>query len=449
MAFLDMELWIENMVTYSLVILFCLLVVWLYLRKQKRNSRTVEAKILKAKQDGLYEPVSLHPVVDVNSCIQTGACIAACPEKDILGIRNGKATTINASQCIGHGACFNACPTQAITLCIGTEKRGVDLPHVNENFETNVPGIYIAGELGGMGLIKNAVEQGRQAVENIVKSGHGTHHATYDLIVVGAGPAGISASLTAKKNNLHCLTLEQDTLGGTVFTFPRSKIVMTSVMNLPLYGKVKLFETSKSELLDLWQSVISKNNIPIKETTKAESVFPENGHFVVETLSGEKLTTSYVLLAIGRRGTPRKLGIPGENTEKVAYRLLEPENIKGKKIMVVGGGDSAVESALILASQNKVILSYRGEAFSRLKPKNSQKITEAAALGQLDLMLNTNLVNIGRDEVILSSANNAETLKVENDLVYIFAGGELPTQFLTKSGIQISTRYGETVLKHK
>lgn len=444
-----MELWIENIVIYSLVILFCLLVIWLYLRKQKRNSRNVEAKILKAKQDGLYEPVSLHPVVDVNSCIQTGACIAACPEKDILGIRNGKATTINASQCIGHGACFNACPTQAITLCIGTEKRGVDLPHVNENFETNVPGIYIAGELGGMGLIKNAVEQGRQAVENIVKSGHRTHHAKYDLIIVGAGPAGISASLTAKKNNLHFLTLEQDTLGGTVFTFPRSKIVMTSAMNLPLYGKVKLFETSKSELLDLWQSVILKNNIPIKETTKVESVFPENGHFVVETLSGEKLTTCQVLLAIGRRGTPRKLGIPGENTEKVAYRLLEPENIRGKKIMVVGGGDSAVESALMLASQNKVILSYRGEAFSRLKPKNSLKITEAAALGQLDLVLNTNLVNIGRDEVTLSSANNAENLKVENDLVYIFAGGELPTQFLTKSGIQISTRYGETVLKHK
>ncbi|MCK7519123.1 MAG: 4Fe-4S dicluster domain-containing protein [Ignavibacteriales bacterium] len=112
----------------------------------------------------------LHPVVDVNRCIQTGACVAACPEHDIIGIRNGKATIINASQCIGHGACFHACPTEAISFRIGTEKSGVELPHVNQNFETNVPGIYIAGELGGMGLIKNAVEQGRQAVENIVKS---------------------------------------------------------------------------------------------------------------------------------------------------------------------------------------------------------------------------------------------------------------------------------------
>jgi thioredoxin reductase (NADPH) len=449
MDLLIMELLFEKTVIYSLAILLCLLVVWLYLRKQKRESRKVEEKILLAKEEGLYEPVSLHPVVDINSCIQTGACIAACPEKDILGIRNGKATTINASQCIGHGACFLACPTQAISLCIGTSKRGVDLPHVNQNFETNVPGIYISGELGGMGLIKNAVEQGRQAVENIVKSGFKKHHAMYDLVVVGAGPAGISASLTAKKHNLRCLTLEQDTLGGTVFHFPRSKIVMTSPMHLPLYGKVKLFETSKTELLGLWKNVIGKNDIPIKENTKVEAVVAEDGHFRVETLNGDKYTSKYVLLAIGRRGTPRKLGIPGEDMEKVAYRLLEPESISEKKIVVVGGGDSAVESALILACQNSVILSYRSEAFNRLKPKNSVKILEAASLGQVDLRFNTNLVAIGKDDVTLSSVNNPETMKVENDMVYIFAGGELPTQLLMKCGIQITKKFGEAVLKHK
>jgi thioredoxin reductase (NADPH) len=250
MDILIMEQLIENILIYGVTFLLCGLVIFLYIRKQTRNSKTVEEKIARAKLEGLYEPVSLHPVVDVNSCIRTGACIAACPEKDILGIVNGKATTVNASHCIGHGACFHACPTQAITLCIGTEKRGVELPHVNQTFETNVPGIYIAGELGGMGLIKNAVEQGRQAVENIAKTSRIQHEATYDLVVVGAGPAGISATLTAKKHKLKCLTLEQDTLGGTVFTFPRSKIVMTSTMDLPLYGKVKLFETSKSQLAE-------------------------------------------------------------------------------------------------------------------------------------------------------------------------------------------------------
>ncbi len=225
MDILIMEPLIESVLIYSLAAIICLAVVVIYLRKKSRESKTVDEKIKKAKEAGLHEPVSLHPYIDVNSCIQTGACIAACPEHDILGIRNGKATIINASQCIGHGACFHACPTGAITLRIGTEKRGVDLPHVSQSFETNVQGIFIAGELGGMGLIKNAVEQGRQAVDNIVKVIKKNHKATYDLIIIGAGPAGISGCLAARKHGLKFLLLEQDTLGGTVFTFPGKKLL--------------------------------------------------------------------------------------------------------------------------------------------------------------------------------------------------------------------------------
>jgi thioredoxin reductase/Pyruvate/2-oxoacid:ferredoxin oxidoreductase delta subunit len=444
-----MEQLVENIVVYSVAIIICLAAVILYLRRQKRKSKKVEAKIAIAKLEGIHEPVSLHPVVDPNKCIATGACITACPEKDILGIVNGKATTINASHCIGHGACFHACPTQAITLVIGTEKRGVDLPHVNKNFETNVEGIYIAGELGGMGLIKNSVEQGRQAVENIVKAGKKHHEAMYDLIIVGAGPAGIAASLTAKKHHLKCLTLEQDTLGGAVFTFPRSKIVMTSPMDLPLYGKLKFFETSKPELLDLWRDVLQKNGIEITENSKVEAITPETGHFQIETLSGDHYTSRFVLLAIGRRGTPRKLGIPGEGLEKVAYRLLEAENIEGKEIVVVGGGDSAIESALLLAVQNNVILSYRNETFSRIKPKNLEKINAAISNKDIDVRFGTTLLEITKDEVtIVSTSHLEERQTIKNDLVYIFAGGELPTQFLKKVGIDITTKFGEAILKH-
>jgi len=443
-----MELLIENIIVYGSVFILFVAVVAIYLRKQKRESKEVEAKIERAKKEGLYEPVSLHPVVDVNSCIKTGACIMACPEKDILGILNGKATTINASRCIGHGACFHACPTQAISLCIGTEKRGIELPHVNQSFETNVPGIYIAGELGGMGLIKNAVEQGKQAVENMVKSTDQAHDATNDLIVVGAGPAGISASLTAKKHGLKFLTLEQDTLGGTVFTFPRAKIVMTSPMDLPLFGKVKLFETSKPELLDLWGKVLGKNEIRISENAKVESISRVNGHFRLATLNGEEYLSKNILLAIGRRGSPRKLNIPGESMEKVAYRLLESEYIMDKNILVVGGGDSAIESALLLADNNRVTLSYRKDVFQRIKPKNNERIEEAISQGRIDVRFNSNLVLIEKDEVIISEGESAEKIRLKNDLVYILAGGELPTQFLEKIGVRITKKFGETVLKH-
>ncbi|GIV30820.1 MAG: hypothetical protein KatS3mg029_0171 [Saprospiraceae bacterium] len=438
---------IEQIIIYGAAFLFCGLVVWLYLRKEKKTSRIVAAKIEQAKEEGLHEPVSLHPRIDLNTCIKSGACVEACPEKDILGIINGGGALINASNCVGHGACFHACPVEAISLVIGTEKRGVELPHVNENYETNVEGIYIAGELGGMGLIRNCVEQGQMAVENIAKSGLEKIPGVLDLVIVGAGPAGISASLTAKQHGLDFLTLEQDTLGGTVYSFPRAKIVMTQPMYLPLYGKVKLYDTTKDELLALWNDALSKNGITIKEQCKVESIEHLGRTFKVVTSTGETFETQTVLLAIGRRGTPRKLGVPGEELPKVYYRLLDPERIVGKDILVVGGGDSAIESALLLCDQNRVSLSYRRDAFSRLKVKNRERIKEAMESGRVRVIFNSNVLKIETDKVHLKIGED-RTEVMPNDLVYVFIGGELPTQFLQKVGIEITKRFGYTVRKH-
>ncbi|MEZ5048365.1 MAG: NAD(P)-binding domain-containing protein [Saprospiraceae bacterium] len=444
-----MELIVEQILVYGGVGLFCGFVIWMYLRSEKKKSQRTEEKILQAKTEGLYEPVSLHPEIDLNTCIGSAACVAACPEKDILGIVNGKATIIQASQCVGHGACFHSCPVEAISLVIGTEKRGVDLPHVKQNFETNIQGIYIAGELGGMGLIKNSVEQGKQAVDSIISSKKYGAVGTLDVVIIGAGPAGISATLACKKNNLTAITLEQDTLGGTVANFPRSKIVMTAPMDLPLYGKVKLYDTNKLELLGIWQDVIVKHNIEIKENSKVESIKPlGDGTFEVMTSQGDSFKTQNVILAIGRRGSPRKLGVPGEDKTKVAYRLMEPELLENKKIIIVGGGDSAIEAALSVMEKNQVVLSYRSDAFNRIKPKNRDKIQEAIKNNQLDVQFNTNIANID-DKSVTISENSGKSTIIENDLVYIFAGGELPTNFLQKIGIEITKRFGFAIKKHK
>lgn len=443
-----MELFIEEFLVYLIVFLIAGGIIYIYLRKLKKASQIVQQKIAVAKEAGLHEPVSLHPVVNKETCIKTGACIIACPEKDILGIVDGKAALINASRCIGHGACFHACPVEAISLCIGTEKRGVDLPHIKEDFETNVQGLYIAGELGGMGLIKNSVEQGKQAMDHIADSIDYKNESIYDVIIVGAGPAGISASLRAKEKGLKSITLEQDSLGGTVFTFPRSKIVMTAPMDLPLHGKVKLFETSKRELLTLWETVIEQHGIVIQEHSKVQEVIKDGDSFNVTLIDGTVLSSKRVLLAIGRRGSPRKLGVPGESTEKVAYRLIEAEMISDKRIIVVGGGDSAIESALLLADNNEVILSYRKDKFSRIKPKNFDKIEAAIKNGSVKVLFESNLTEILKDEVEIKLADD-KIKRFPNDLVYIFAGGELPTAFLSKAGIKISKRFGHTMLSHK
>ncbi|HMU42276.1 MAG TPA: NAD(P)-binding domain-containing protein [Ignavibacteriaceae bacterium] len=442
-----METLIENILIYGTIFILFAVTMFVYLRSHKNKTKVTEEKIEKAKQFGIFEPVSLHPVIDPDMCIGSGACITACPEKDILGLFNGRASTVNASRCVGHGACFHACPVQAITLCIGTEKRGVELPQVSQEFETSVPGIFIAGELGGMGLIKNAVEQGKQAMDYLNKKINKNIKTQYDVIIVGGGPAGISASLSAKKMGLRFLTLEQDSLGGTVFNFPRAKIVMTSPMDLPLYGKIKLVETTKTELINLWNEVLSKNNIQINEHERVEQIQKVDDHFIVKTSVGH-YTCKAVLLAIGRRGTPRKLGVPGEEKEKVYYRLLEPELIHQKNILVVGGGDSAIESAILLADEhNEVTLSYRNENFSRLKPRNQENIDTAVREGKIKIIFNSNVSEI-LDTAVILNTNDGKIISLENDLVYVFAGGELPTKFLEKIGISITKKFGDAILKH-
>ncbi len=433
------------MISFIVSLLIIAPIIGFYLFIKRKKSSVTEKKIVKAKEYGFHEPVSIHPYIDQGKCIGSGACIKACPEKDIIGLSGGKGKIINASHCVGHGACAAACPMGAITLVFGTETRAVDIPYVTPEFETNVKSVFIVGELGGMGLIKNATTQGVQAVNNIASR---AKHATasdkkiHDVLIVGAGPAGIGASLCALKHKLKYATIDQDDIGGTVLHYPRHKIVMTSPLELPLYGKVKLKETTKESLLELWTDVIKKTGLKINTFEKMISMKKVDGLFIITTSKGE-YCARHVVLAIGRRGTPRKLGVPGENLSKVAYKLLEPEQHRNHHVIVIGGGDSAVEVAMAIADQpgNKVLLSYRGEALSRIKPINKTRLDEALSKKKLDLVLNSSLKEIGEKDVKLAVGEKVSALK--NDYVYIFAGGELPNEFLKSIGVQIEKKFGK------
>ncbi len=419
-------------------LIWALYVVWRW--RQEAKSRAAKAA---AAEAGLTEPASLHPIIDPAKCLACGACLSACPEGDIIGMINGKAELVEPTHCIGHGACREACPYGAITLVFGTEKRGVDIPHVSPDFQTNVPGIYIAGELGGMGLIRNAIEQGSQAIESIRKRSVSRPCHGYDLIIVGAGPAGFAASLAAMKHKLKFLTIEQETFGGTVAHFPRGKIIMTAPANLPLGFKLKFRMVSKEQLLQVWNDIRRKTGLKgkIKYGEEVKSIIRHGGAFEVRT-TGSSYQTASVLLAIGRRGTPRKLNVEGEEQSKVVYRMTDPEQYRRQHVLVVGGGDSALEAATAIAQQPgvSVTLSYRSASFSRAKVKNRELVDASQRTGKLRVLFESKVSRIGRDDVVIEQ--HGRRLRIRNDTVIVCAGGVLPTALLKSVGIEVETKYG-------
>jgi len=419
-----------------------LLVVWLvYFARRRRTEQRSIAKRQASADAGLMEPPTLHPEIDPTQCIGCGACVSACPEGDILGLIDGKAQLVEPSDCIGHGACRAACPSDAIRLVFGTERRGVDIPHVGPDFQTNVPGVFIAGELGGMGLIRNAIEQGRQAIDSVRALGGSRPSNIYDVVIIGGGPAGFSASLAALEHRLRFVTIEQETFGGTVAHFPRGKLVMTAPAKLPLVGTVKFREVSKEKLLGFWHDAARRTGLRINYGERAESVL-RNGSALEVRTTRACYPTRAVLLAIGRRGTPRRLGVPGEELPKVVYRLADPAQYRGKHVLVVGGGDSALEAAASIAEEPRTIvtLSHRSEAFSRAKLKNRERVAAAHERGRLRVLMPSEVKRIGTEAVELT--HNGQQTAIRNDSVIICAGGILPTAFLQSIGIEVETKYG-------
>jgi thioredoxin reductase/ferredoxin len=400
----------------------------------------IVAELREAEGTGSARALAQYPQIDPVACIGCGSCIAACPETGVIGLIDGIARVIHGSRCIGHARCEEQCPVGAIRVGLGDISGRSDIPILTENLETSVPGIFIAGELGGIALIRHAIDQGRVAAEAAAARAREipTPAGLLDLLIVGSGPAGISASLRAKELGLSSRTIDRDELGGTVRKYPRRKLTLLQTVELPLHGKIRGREYAKEELIELWERVIAEHELPISTGISLSGGRAEGDTIIAETSAGEVRARS-VILALGRRGTPRRLGVPGEELEKVLYRLVDAATWRDQRILVVGGGDSAIEAATALADQpgNQVTLSYRKESFHRLKARNAERLAEYRSAKRLRVLLRSQVVRIedGLVVVELHTAGTERLYRLANDAVFIFAGGDPPFPLLHRFGI--------------
>ena len=425
----------ESLLIWGGALLLILAVVLPYALGFRRRERETAVRRAEAVSLGADRAVAQHPQIDELRCIGCGACVAACPEGEVLGLDAGKAVIINGLKCVGHGLCALACPVEGISVGLGDLGARDDIPQQDENLQTNLPGVYVAGELSGYALIRNAVAQGTQAVRHIAQRPR-AESGRLDLLIVGAGPAGLSAALAAQEAGLRSLVLEREAAGGTILQYPRKKLVLTQPVQIPLYGALDKEEYTKEELLAIWHTIIKRFALPLEIGRSVDGMSPLAGGGYRVTAGGLHWDAQHVLLALGRRGTPRKLGVPGEDSEKVFYKLLDAASFAGERVLVVGGGDSAVEAAMGLALQEHtaVTLAYRKEKLFRIKRRNEERFGPLLADGRLRAAFNTQVLAIEPERVHLRVGVIEETLP--NDRVFVFAGGEPPFPLLKTMGLR-------------
>jgi len=412
-------------------------------RVQVRDLDHVLAERQDARRRGSHEARLQYPAVDLTNCIGCGLCVRACPEEGVLELVHGQAMVVHGARCVGHGVCATACPTAAVSVTLGDLSARRDIPAISESLEAHgTPGLYLAGEVTGYALVRTAIAHGASVADEVARKRDraARDDGVFDLVIVGAGPAGLACALRSKELGLRFVVIEQEELGGTVAKYPRRKLVMTQPVTLPLYGRLKRTTYRKEELVEIWAEIIEKHRIPIRTGVAYRgNVRGADGVHEVQTTGGP-LRARNVCVAIGRRGSPRKLGVPGEELSKVTYHLVDAQSYQSSRVVVVGGGDSAVEAALGLAEQpgNRVTLSYRKREFVRIRARNERRLVKAETEGRLEVVRGSVVTAIDADAVRLHvSANGvpAHDIDLPNDDVFVMAGGIAPFKLLEDSGV--------------
>jgi dihydropyrimidine dehydrogenase (NAD+) subunit PreT len=377
-----------------------------------------------------------QPKIDLAKCVGCGACVRACPEEGALALVHGQAALIAADRCVGHGACATACPTAAIEVGPGDPTGRSDLPALSPELEAlGASGVFVAGEATTRALIQPATEQGRRVGEAIAarKRAGQLPRAPVDVLVVGAGPAGLAAALAAKAEGLSLLWIDRESEpGGTIARYPRRKLVLTKPLDLPLYGRLPAKAYTKEELVALWERIVREQDLPFQGQVEVQALARQpDGSLIAETNRGP-LCAAAVCMAVGRRGTPTRLGVPGEDSPLVKYRLEDADSYRGRRILVVGGGDSAAEAALALSAHNAVTLSYRRLAFRRLKRTNETQLQAAVEAGRLHVELGSEVLGIDTVGAQLKRAGTQTSSHIACDDIFLMLGGQAPRALLER-----------------
>ena len=412
-------------------------------------------RVASRRADAMKTPRRLSPPVRVRlpqintaTCLGCYACVDACPF-DVLEIQRYVAVVTRPADCCGAILCQQVCPNDSLQITEGAKVEG--RPRVDEHLESkDAPGVFLAGDLTGLPLIKNAIAQGAQTITRIAKLPRGHREAgTVDVAILGAGPAGISAALRAHELGLSYVVLEQGSVASSIRSFPRGKLVFDQPLAMPVEGALWLRESTKEELLAQWTRIVRTHRLAILEGHRVTSIARSGAAFVLtaKTHDGERaFAATRLVLAIGRRGTPRLLDchIASGAEAKVSYAVADARSFAGKRVLIVGLGDSAMEVACAIARQpgTSVTISCRGKDFARGKARNIAEVKALAAKNKLRLAFETEVERVDPATVMLRTNEGRE--EIANDLVVVLIGGVPSWDLVRAAGVSLDLQPSTT-----